>query len=163
MEKRERGAENQLMKNSRAILDLRRKKALRIGILILMTLIITAASALVYARMVYETALDVGNTRGVTIGSSSPASGGVSFTPATIVMLAVSGLVVGLSIFVFLRESSKHISNISGGRGSSSKGPVSVSLEVPGISLPSHLPSTGGEEWEESPRREEESSASSSG
>jgi hypothetical protein len=151
------------MKNQREILDLRRKKALRIGILILTTLLITSASALVYASMVYEKALDVGNMNGVNTGTGSTPSTGVSFAPATIVMLAVSALIVGLSMFVFLRKASKRINNALGGRGSSPRGPVSVSLEVPGIGLPSHPPSTGGEEWEESPRKEKESSASSSG
>ncbi len=134
--------------------DLRHKKALRIGILILTTLLITSASALVYASMVYEKALDVGNTSKVTTGSGSTASAEVSFTPATIMMLAGTGLVVGLSMFGFLREASKHISKAPGGRASSPTGPVSMSLEVPGIGLPSHLPSMQGADWEESPTKE---------
>jgi len=88
--------------------------------------------------------------------SSFLGSGGeVSFTPATIMMLAVAALVVGLSMFGFLREASKHISNAPGGRGSSPTGPVSMSPGAPGIGLPLHLPSMQGEEWEES-RTEEE-------
>ncbi len=134
--------------------DLRDKKTLRIGILILTTLLITSASALVYASMVYEKALDVGNTSRVTTGSGSTASAGVSLTPATIMMLAVTGLVVGLNMFGFLREASKHISNAPGGRGSSPTGPVSMSVEVPGIGLPLPLPSMQVEEWEESPTKE---------
>ncbi len=71
--------------------------------------------------------------------SSFLGSGGeVSFTPATIMMLAVAALVIGLSMFGFLREASKHISNAPGGRGSSPTGPVSMSPE-----------------WEESPTKEE--------
>ena len=88
--------------------------------------------------------------------SSFLGSGGeVSFTPATIMMLAVAALVVGLSMFGFLREASKHISNAPGGRGSSPTGPVSMSPGAPRIGLPLHLPSMQGEEWEES-RTEEE-------
>ncbi len=76
--------------------------------------------------------------------SSFRGSGGdVSFTPAVIVMLAVTGLVIGLSMFGFLREASKHISN-----------PVSMSPGAPGIGMPLDLPSIQGEEWEESPTKE---------
>ncbi len=125
------------MKIIRDILDLRHKKSLRLGLLLLSTLFIISASALVYASMIYEKALDVGNTGGVTTGSGSTASAEVSFTPATIMMLAVAGLVVGLGMFGFLREASKHIRIAPGGRGSL------------------HLPSMQGEEWEESPTKEE--------
>ena len=143
------------MKNIRDILDLKHKKSLRLGLLLLSTLFIISASALVYASMIYEKALDVGNTSGVPTGSGSTASAEVSFTPATIMMLAGAALVVGLSMFGFLREASKHISNVPGGRGSSPTGPVSMSPGAPGIGLPLHLPSMQGEEWEES-RTEEE-------
>ncbi len=142
--------------------ELRRKKTLRIGLLILTTLLITSASALVYASMVYEKALDVGNTSGVTTGSGSTASAEVSFTPATIMMLAVAGLIIGLSAFGFLRAASKRISNSPSGRGSSPTGPVSMSLEVPGIGLPLDLPSMQGEGWEESPTKEEGTASESS-
>ncbi len=135
--------------------ELRRKKTLRIGLLILTTLLITSASALVYASMVYEKALDVGNTSGVTTGSGSTASAGVSFTSATIVILAVAALVVGLSMFGFLREASKHVSNAPGGRGSLPTGPVSMSPATPGIGSPLQLSSMQGEEWEESPTKDE--------
>jgi len=137
------------MKNLREILDLRHRKALRIGILILTTLLITSASALVYASMIYEKALDVGNTSGVPNGSSSTAPTGVNFLLATILILALLAFVVGLSIFGFLREARKHVRNPSGRQGSL---PTS-----PGSTPPRE------EEWEESPRKEEESSASASG
>ncbi len=120
------------MKNVRDLLDLRHRKSFRLGLLLLSTLFIISAGALVYAGMVYEKALQVGNTGGVTPGSGSTGSAEVSFTPAAIMMLAVAGLVVGLSMFGFLREASKHISN-----------------------APLHLPFMQGEEWEESPTREE--------
>jgi hypothetical protein len=143
------------MKNSRGILDLKHKKSLRLGLLLVSTLLIIGASALVYARMIYEKALDVGNTGAVTTGSGSTGSAGAVFTPTAIVMLVVAALIVGLSMFGFLRKTSKHISDPLGGGGSSPASPLSVSLEVPGISLPSDLPSMQGEEWEESPAKEE--------
>jgi hypothetical protein len=136
------------MKNIRDILDLKQKKSLRLGLLLLSTLFMISASALVYAKMIYEKALDVGNTGGVTAGSGSTASPEVGFTTATIVMLAVVAVVVGLSVFGFLREAFKHIRNAPGGLGSSPTGPA-------GIGLPLDLPSTQGEEWEESPAKEE--------
>jgi hypothetical protein len=72
--------------------------------------------------------------------SSFLANGGeVSFTSATIVMLAVAALVIGLSMFGLLREAFKHMS------------PGAL-----GIGLPLHPPSTQGEEWEESPAKEED-------
>ncbi len=77
--------------------------------------------------------------------SSFLASGGeVSLTPATIGMLAVTGLVIGLSMFGFLREASKHISN-----------PASTFQEVPGVGVSLNLPSMKEEEWEESPMKDE--------
>jgi hypothetical protein len=143
------------MKNIRDILDLKHKKSLRLGLLLVSTLLIISASALVYARMIYEKALDVGNTSGVTTGSGSTGSAGASLTPTVIATLAVAAFVAGLSVFGFLREAFKHISNAPGGRGSSPTSPVSVSLEVPGIGLPSNLPSMQGEERRESSTREE--------
>ncbi len=144
------------MKNLREIFDLRHKKTLRIGILILTTVIIVTASSLVYASMVYEKTLVVDNTRGVTTASGSTGSIEVSFTPAAIVIWAVAAFIVGLSLSVFLREASKHISKSAGERGSSPAGPVPVPLEVPGISLPLNLSSTKGDEWEESPTKEKD-------
>jgi len=80
--------------------------------------------------------------------------GEVSFTSATIVMLAVAAVVVGLSTFGFLRGAFKHIGSAPGVGGLSPTGLVSVSPEAPGISLPLHLPYKQGEEWEETPRKE---------
>ncbi len=88
--------------------------------------------------------------------SSFLGSGGeVSFTPATIMTLEVAALVIGLSMFGFLREASRHIGKAPGGRGLSPTGPVSMPPGAPGIALPLHLPSSQGEEWEESPTKEE--------
>jgi hypothetical protein len=89
------------------------------------------------------------------VSSFLGSGGAVSFTPTTMIVLAVSALVAGLSVFGFLREAFKHISNAPGGRGSSPTGPVSVSPGASGIGLQLHLPPIQGEEWEESPRKEE--------
>jgi hypothetical protein len=148
------------MEDIRDIQDLKHKKSFKSGLLLFSTIFIISASALLYASMVYEKALDVGSTSGVTTGSGSTVPVEVSFTPAAIMMLAVAGVVVGLSLFGFLRKASKRFSNTPGGRGSSPTGPVSMSLEVPGIGLPLNLPSTEGEEWEESPAKEEPSASS---
>jgi hypothetical protein len=133
------------MKSFRDIFDRRHNISPRLGLLLLSALFISSATALVYDRMIYEKPLNVGNP---VSGSTVPT--GVSFSPPTILILAVSVLVLGLSLFGFLREAHKHIRNSSGGRGS----------------LPTGLGATppGEAEWEESPRKEEEeSSASGSG
>ncbi len=155
------------MKTIRDIPGLKRKKSLRLGILLLSTLFIISASALVYARIIIEKPLTVGNTSGVTAGSGSTASG-VNFTPIVIAMLAVVGLVVGLSMFGFLREAFKHVTYVPVGPESSPTGPVSTSPgepgmdpgstspATPGIGLPLHLPPRQRDEWEESPAKERE-------
>ncbi len=129
------------MKSFRDIFDRRHKKSLRLGLLLLSALFISSATALVYDRMIYEKPLNVGNP---VSGSTAPT--GVSFSPATIFVLAVSAFVISLSVFGFLREARKHIRSSSGRRGS----------------LPTGLGSAppGEEEWEESPRTEEESATS---
>ena len=137
------------------ILDLKHKKSLRLGLLSLSTLFIISESALVYASMIYEKALSVGNTSGTITGSGSTASAEVSIAPVTIMILAVASLVIGLSMFGFIREASKHISNFPGGLGSSPTGPVAMSHGAPGIGLPSHLNSMQEDEWEESPTKDE--------
>src|SRR2546423_373181 len=81
----------------------------------------------------------------IVVSSFLGTGGGISFSPATIFVLAVSAFVISLSVFGFLREARKHIRNSSGRRG----------LLPTGLAAP-----PGGEEWEESPRKEEESSAS---
>jgi len=88
--------------------------------------------------------------------------GEVSFTPASIMMLAVAALVIGLSMFGFLRQASRHLG--LHGRGASPTGLPTVSAVaggsmskppgVPGMGLPLPLPSKQGEDWEESPTKE---------
>ena len=147
------------MKSIRDISGLKRKKSLGWGLLLFSTIFIISASALVYAKIIIEKPLNVGNTSGVAAGSGSTASAGVNFTPVVIVMLAVAAFVAGLGMFCFLREAFKHIINAPGGPGSSPTGPVPMALDVPGIGSPLDLPSAQGEEWEESPMKEESSAS----
>ncbi len=111
------------MRNLCDFLDLEHKKSLRFGLLLLSTLLIVSASALVYARLVYEQALSVGNTGGVTTGSGTTAPTGASFPLGMIAVLAFSALIISISLFAFLREASKHLRKTSAGRGSSPTGP----------------------------------------
>ena len=83
------------------------------------------------------------------VSSFLGSGGNVSFTSATIATLAVAGLVIGVSMFGFLREATKHIGNAASGPGSSPTGPVPV------VGLPLNLPSMKEDEWEESPRKDE--------
>src|SRR3989442_7718921 len=119
------------MRNIRVILNLVDKKSFRLELLLVSTLVIITASAFVYAGMPYQRSLNVG-------GSAGPDA---SFTPATIMILLVSVIVAGLSLFSFRREASKHVSNAPRVGGSFSSGTVFKSARE--------------EEWEESPRKEE--------
>src|SRR5881396_1702852 len=81
------------MRNISDILDLKHKKSLRLGLLLVSTLFIISSSALVYARVISEKALNVGNTSGVTTGSGTTAPAGESYPPAIIVVIAFSAIV----------------------------------------------------------------------
>ena len=128
------------MENIRHILDLKHKRTLRLGLLLLSTRGILSASALAYSKVVYERALNVGGVGGVATGSGSTTSAGVTLSPATVLILAVLVFMIGLSITVLLAKVSRRIVKTSGGPESSSTNPVSTS--------------PGGEEWEESPTKE---------
>jgi len=128
------------MKILRDILDLKHKKSLRLWLLLLSTLSILSASALAYARVVYERALNVGSIGGVTTGSGSTTPAGVTPAPATILMLAALVFVIGLSVLGLLRKVSRRIGKTTGGPGSLPTNPV--------------LTSPGEDEWEESPTKE---------
>jgi len=119
------------MKNIRDILNLLDKKSFRLGLLLFSTLVIISASAFVYAGMPYQRSLNVGNSAGPEAG----------FTPATIMILLVSVIVAGLSLFSFRREASKHVSNAPRVGGAFPSGTVFKSARE--------------DEWEESPRKEE--------
>jgi len=107
------------------------KKPFRLELLLVSTLVIISASVFVYAGIPYQRSLNVGN----------PAGPDASFTPATIMILLVSVIVSGLSLFSFRREASKHVSNAPHVGGSFPSGTVFKSARE--------------EEWEESPRKEE--------
>ena len=77
----------------------------------------------------------------IVVSSFLGTGGEVSFSPATVLILAVSASLIGLSIFGFLRETHLHIRNSSGVQGPLSTGPVS---------MPSMQ---GDDEWEESPKK----------
>src|SRR6058998_728793 len=112
------------MRSITDVLDLKHKKSLRLGLLLLSTLFIISASALVYARVIYEKALNVGNASGVTTGSGTTAPAGESFPPAIIVVLAFSAIVISISLFGFLREAIKH--KAPGGRELPLTSPASI-------------------------------------
>jgi len=129
------------MQNLRDILDLKRRKSLRLGLLLLSTLSILSASALAYARVVYERALNVGSVGGLTTGSGSTTPAGVTLAPATMLIPAALVFVIGLSVLGLLLKVSRRIGKTTDGPGSSPTNPVPTS--------------PGEDEWEESPTKEE--------
>ena len=88
----------------------------------------------------------------IVVSSFLGTGGGVSFSPATIFVLAVSAFVISLSVFGFLREARKQIRNASGGLGSLPTGPVSMPVSIP-VSV---TPMQGDDDWEESQKKESE-------
>jgi len=88
----------------------------------------------------------------IVVSSFLGTGGEVSFSPATIFVLAVSAFAISLSIFGFLGEARKHIRNSSGGLGSLPTGPVSMPASIP-VSVPSMQ---GDDDWEESRKKESE-------
>src|SRR5712664_117408 len=88
----------------------------------------------------------------IVVSSFLGTGGEVSFSPATIFVLAVSAFAISLSIFGFLGEARKHIRNSSGGLGSLPTGPVSMPASIP-VSVPSMQ---GDYDWEESRKKESE-------
>jgi hypothetical protein len=77
----------------------------------------------------------------ILVSSFLGTGGEVGFSPATVLILAMSASAIGLSIFGFLRETHLHLRTSSDGRGMLSTGPVSI---------PSML---RGDDWEESPKK----------
>lgn len=92
------------MKSVREIFDLRHKKPFRFGFLLVSALFIGGATIIVYGKMVFQRPLNAGNA-----GSGPIAPGGIIFSPATILILAMSTFVIGLSIFGLLREVRKQV------------------------------------------------------
>lgn len=82
--------------------------------------------------------------------------GDLVFSPASILTIAVSVLVVDLSIFGLLREYSKQGAVRSGGLVSLPTGPLPALTGNVGPGFALHPPSGQEEDWEESPTREED-------
>jgi hypothetical protein len=81
--------------------------------------------------------------------------GQLVFSPASIVTIAVAVLVANLSILGLLREYSRLGTIRGGGPISFPVSPATVAGNV-GSNLKSHRPSEEGEDWEESPTKEED-------
>ncbi|HEV2118964.1 MAG TPA: hypothetical protein VGS11_02480 [Candidatus Bathyarchaeia archaeon] len=136
------------MKSFKQIFDPRNEKFLRLGLLLLSALFIGSASILFYDGMVSEKPLSVGGGGTGTTAASSTTRTVVNVSPPTIFILAVSAFIISVSMFAFLREARKHIRILSDKSGPLPTGSGSIPL--------------GKEEWEEAPRNDDESSASSS-
>jgi hypothetical protein len=137
------------MKGMSGLFDLGRKSVLRLGLLVFSTLLIVAGSVFFYDRLVYERALSVSG--GIT-GSGSTTQTGLNPAPGTILILAVSAVLISLSVFGFLREVFRGKRNSKAlATGSSPTDKVSLPLE---INPPLQVPSIQ-RDWEESPKKEE--------
>src|SRR6266849_8464989 len=137
------------MKGMKGLFDLGGKNVLRLGLLVFSTLLIVGGSVFFYDRLVYERALSVS---GVIIGSGSTTQTGLNPAPATILILAVSAVLITLSVFGFLREVFRGKRNRRALAKESSP-TVSVSLSLK-IGPPLQVPSMQ-RDWEESPKRED--------
>ncbi|TMI31693.1 hypothetical protein E6H27_06200 [Candidatus Bathyarchaeota archaeon] len=133
----------------KGLFDLGGKNILRLGLLVFSTLLITGGSVFFYDRLVYERALSVG---GVITGSSSTTQTGLNPTPGTILILAVSAVLISLSVFGFLREVFRGKRNRkTAAKESSPTAMVSLPLEIgPSLQVPSMK-----RDWEESLKKEE--------
>src|SRR6267143_764742 len=136
------------MKGMKGLFDLGGVKVLRLGLLVFSTLLIVCGSVFFYDRLVYERALSVG---GVITGSGSTTQTGLNPAPATILILAVSAVLISLSVFGFLREVFRGKRNGKALAKESSPASVSLPLEIgPPLQVPSIK-----RDWEESPKKEE--------
>jgi len=137
------------MKGMKGLFDLGGKGVLRLGLLVFSTLLIVGGSVFFYNRLVYERALSVS---GVITGSGSTTQTGLNPAPATILILAVSAVLISLSVFGFLREVFRGKRNRKAlAKESSPTASVSLPLEIgPPLQVPSIK-----RDWEESPKKEE--------
>jgi hypothetical protein len=137
------------MKGMKGLFDLGGKNVLRLGLLVFSTLLIVAGSVFFYDRLVYERALSVG---GVITGSGSTTQTGLNPAPGTILILAVSAILISLSVFGLLREAFRGKRNRRAlVKESSPTDAVSLPLEIgPPLQVPSMK-----REWEESHKKEE--------
>ncbi len=137
------------MKGMKGRFDLGGKNVLRLGLLVFSTLLIVGGSVFFYDRLVYERALSVG---GVITGSGSTTQRGLNPAPATILILAVSAVLISLSVFGFLREMFRG-KRTRRALAKESLPTASVSLPLE-IGPPLQVPSIQ-RDWEESPKKEE--------
>ena len=137
------------MKGMKGLFNLGGKGVLRLGLLVFSTLLIVGGSVFFYNRLVYERALSVS---GVITGSGSTTQTGLNPAPATILILAVSAVLISLSVFGFLREMFRGRSNRKAlARELLPTASVSLPLEIgPPLQVPSIK-----RDWEESPKKGE--------
>jgi hypothetical protein len=137
------------MKGMKGFFDLGRKNVLRLGLLVFSTLLIVGGSVFFYDRLVYERALSVG---GAITGSGSTTQTGLNPAPGTILILAVSAVLISLSVFGFLREMFRGRRDRRAlAKESSPTNPVSLPLEIgPPLQVPSLQ-----RDWEDAPKKEE--------
>src|SRR5260370_10291296 len=137
------------MRGWKGLLNLGGKNVFRLGLLVLSTLLIVGGSVFFYDRLVYERALSVG---GVITGSGSTTQTGLNPAPAKILILAVSAVLISLSVFGFLSEVFRGKRNGKAlVKESSPTASVSLPLEIgPPIQVPSMQ-----RDWEESSKKEE--------
>ena len=107
------------MRYIRNVLDLKEKKAVRIGLLALSTLSIIVGSAVAYSRMVYQQALNVGSAAS---GSGSTASR--DSPPVLTVVLVFTGVIISISLFILLREALTRVNKPHDQKESSSASPI---------------------------------------
>src|SRR6266581_159653 len=136
------------MKGMKGLFDLGDKNILRLGLLVFSTLLIVGGSVFFYDRLVYEKALSVS---GVITGSGSTTQTGLNPAPGTILILAVSAVLISLSVFGFLREVFRGKRNRRAlAKESSPKASLSLPLENgPQLQVPE-----AQRDWEESPKKE---------
>src|SRR5438309_6684338 len=137
------------MKSMKGLFDLGGKNVLRLGLLVLSTLLIVGGSVFFYDRLVYERALSVS---GVITGSGSTTQTALNPAPATILILAVSAVLISLSVCAFIREMFRGRRDRKAlAKESSPTASVSLPLEIgPPLQVPSMQ-----RDWEESPKKEE--------
>ena len=138
------------MKGMKGPFDIDGTNILKLGLLLFSTLLIVGGSVFFYDRLVYERALSVG---GVITGSGSTTQTGLNPAPATILILAVSAVLISLSVFGFLREMfrGKRTRNALA-KESSQTSSVTLPLEIgPSLQVPSVK-----RDWEEAPKKEPE-------
>jgi hypothetical protein len=138
------------MKEINGIFHPKDKKPLRLVILLLSTVCVIGASAIAYGNLHYERALDVSNT-----GSGLTTSASISLSPIAIVLLLVPPFAFGLGLFWLLLKSHRQVRNILGEEPAPAPSPISVTSGEAGMSLTLNLPFLKGDEWEESPKKDE--------